>query len=322
MAALLAFAVAFAVVAVATPLAARLATHLGVLDRPGEHKVHARPVPYLGGLAVFAGLAVVLAFEAPRLLLPLALALALGTADDVADLPPVLRLVAAGGVAATAAWAAPAPVRAGPLLTALMVIGLLNAINLLDGLDGLASGVTLASAAGFALLGGSGLGGDRAVALAVVGALAGFLLYNRPPARIFLGDGGAYVLGTALALLAARSIEPDQVAASWAAALLLVAVPIADTAAALARRVRDRARVFGGDRGHLYDRLVGRGWTTAATTLAFVALQTGFAVLAVLVTNVEPGWAIALTTVGAAIVVLLVAVGSTPVAQSSGGTAQ
>jgi UDP-GlcNAc:undecaprenyl-phosphate GlcNAc-1-phosphate transferase len=309
--------VAFAVVVVATPLAARLATRLGVLDRPGEHKVHARPIPYLGGLAVFAGLAVVLAFEAPRLVLPLALALVLGTADDVADLPPVLRLVASGGVAATAAWAAPAPVRAGPLLTALMVIGLLNAINLLDGLDGLASGVALASAAGFAVL-----GGDRAVALAVVGALAGFLLYNRPPARIFLGDGGAYVLGTALALLAARSIEPDQVAASWAAVALLVAVPIADTAAALARRVRDRARVFGGDRGHLYDRLVGRGWTTAATTVAFVALQAGFAVLAVLVTNVDPGWAIALTAVGAAIVVLLVAVGSTPVAQSSGGNAK
>jgi hypothetical protein len=95
---------------------------------------------------------------------------------------------------------------------------------------------------------------------------------------------------------------------------------VADTAAALVRRVRDRARVFGGDRGHLYDRLVGRGWTTAATTLAFVALQAGFAVLGVLVTNVDPGWAIALTAAGAAIVVLLVAVGSTPVAQSSGGT--
>ena len=138
--------------------------------------------------------------DADRLLLivPYFLALALGVTDDVRGLTPQARLGAEILVGVVAALAVPGP----PLVklgTAVLVIVLLNAVNLLDGQDGLAAGACLVSAAAFAILGGDA----TAVGLALAGALAAFLVFNAPPARMYLGDGGAYLLGTVLATLPA-----------------------------------------------------------------------------------------------------------------------
>src|SRR5262249_24663845 len=120
----------------------------------------------------------------------------------------------------------------------------------------------------FALLGGVA----RDPALALGGALVGFLFFNRPPARIYLGDGGSYLIGTALALIAAAALD-GQGASAWFALPLLVAVPLADTAIAVLRRARSRRPLFAGDRSHVYDQLADRGWPVVRIVLALVAGQ-------------------------------------------------
>jgi UDP-GlcNAc:undecaprenyl-phosphate GlcNAc-1-phosphate transferase len=265
-----AFLIAFATTLALTPLVARVARRLGVLDRPAALKVQEHPVPYLGGVAVLigTGLALMLASPCPELVLPLVPALALGVADDTRPLTPRFRLLAEAGVGALAGVVIGGPVGVR-IATALLVVALLNAVNLLDGLDGLASGVCLASAACFALLGGEA----RYAALALAGGLAAFLLFNRPPARIYLGDGGAYVAGTALALLPALTPHATASLAVWAAVPLLVCVPIADMTIAIVRRLRARRPVFAGDRSHVYDQLVDRGMAVPVVALACACSQ-------------------------------------------------
>lgn len=291
------FFVGLAAALVLTPLMAAVATRLGVVDRPGQLKVQSHAVPYLGGVAVFLAATAALAPSRPRLLLPLGLALAAGVLDDVHPQPVATRIACQIVVGAAAGWAAPVPMPLGGAVTALATVGLLNAMNLLDGLDGLAAGVALVSTLGFALLGG----GVRSPALAVAGALTGFLVFNRPPARVYLGDGGAYLTGTALVLLAALAIDADRDVATWAAVPLFVAVPVLDTAVAFVRRLRARQPLFAGDRGHVYDQLVDRGRSPVVAVLLLVALQTGLVLLAVGVTHLESAWAVA-ATVAVAIV--------------------
>ncbi len=194
--------VSLPVALIATPIAAAVARRTGVVDRPGPLKIQQTPVPYLGGVAVFVAMAGPIAVVRPMLLVPLACLLALGLADDLGDLAPRLRLVCEVAIGAVGGAIVPVPGPFGAVVTAAFVVGLVNAVNLLDGLDGLAGGVVCASAIGFALIGGAA----RVPGIALAGALGGFLWYNRPPARIYLGDSGAYLCGGALALLAALAL--------------------------------------------------------------------------------------------------------------------
>jgi len=262
------FAIALVVALVMTPIARRVSFALGILDRPGPLKVQREPVAYLGGAAVFVALAAALAKDHPAWIAPLALATALGIADDVRSISPQLRLVAQCSVGAAAGFIVPAPGPAGVLITAVFVVVLVNAVNLLDGMDALASSIVATSAFAFAVLGGV----VRDPALALGGALVGFLFFNRPPARIYLGDGGSYLIGTALALLAATALD-GQGAAAWFALPLLVALPLADTAIAVLRRARNRRPLFAGDRSHVYDQLADRGWPVPRIVLALVGVQ-------------------------------------------------
>ena len=162
MALIVALIASFVVAVVVTPGVARVATRLGVVDHPGPLKVHDRPVPYLGGVAVFVALGGVVAVERVSLLIPLALALAVGVADDVFDLSVRFRLPAEIVVGVCAAAVVPVRGALGALVTVVFVVVLCNAVNLLDGLDGLASGVGAVSAIGFAVLLDGQLVGDRA----------------------------------------------------------------------------------------------------------------------------------------------------------------
>ena len=279
----------FAVAVVVTPGVARVATRLGVVDHPGPLKVHDRPVPYLGGLAVFVALGGVVAVERVSLLIPLALALAVGVADDVFDLSVRFRLPAEIVVGVCAAAVVPVRGALGALVTVVFVVVLCNAVNLLDGLDGLASGVGAVSAIGFAVL----LEGSWSViALGLAGALLGFLVWNRPPARIYLGDAGSYLLGTALALLLASAWGRGEPVAIGAGAVLLVAVPVADMTIAIVRRARARRPLFVGDRGHVYDQLVDRGWSAPNVTLACIAAQAVLAAAGIVVGVLPPAVAV------------------------------
>lgn len=287
----MALIVAAVVTAALTPLAARVAVATGVVDRPGALKVHERAVAYLGGVAVFAGLVVPVAVEAAALLVPLGAALLLGLADDVGDLAPRSRL--AGEVVIGVAAAASLPGSLSPVgatATVVVVVALVNAVNLLDGLDGLASSVAALGAVGFAAV---LVGGQRSIALAVVGALVGFLVWNRPPARIYLGDAGSYLVGTALALLLAMAASHPADVATRAGVLLFVGVPVGDTTVALVRRWRAGRPLLQGDRAHVYDQLVDRGWRAPRATVACAATQAVLVAIGIAASGLEGGPAVA-----------------------------
>jgi UDP-GlcNAc:undecaprenyl-phosphate GlcNAc-1-phosphate transferase len=309
----LAIVVAFTIAAVLTPLVARLARRLDIVDRPGPLKVQLRPVPYLGGVAVFAGLALPVLWTRPALLIPLVLAMSLGLADDVGDLPSGFRfaseLVIGVVVAIVAGLAAPLIV-VGALATVLLI----NAVNLLDGLDGLASGTAVASSAGFAFV----LGGDyRTLAAALAAALCGFVLWNRPPAAIYLGDAGSYLIGAALAVLATSTIGSSGSVPTAAAAALLVGVPVADTSIAVIRRLRAKRPLFKGDRGHVYDQLVDRTWSPEQATVACISAQATLALAAIGVSHLSDGIAIVVSLS----IIVVVAVCAIPTFTSSSRTA-
>lgn len=267
---------------VCVPVAGALARRSGVLDRPGPLKVQRTPVPYFGGLGVVAAATPAVVVHRPAYLLPVLAALALGLADDVQPVSPWLRLgaqIIIGGLTAAVVDTG-APAAAEVAVVMVVVVVAMNAVNLLDGLDGLAGGVTFAGLAGLAVL----LGGtDGAVAAGFAGAVAAFLVFNRPPARIYLGDAGAYSLGAVLAVLVVAGWSPDQPAAVGLAGLLALAIPVADTAVAVVRRRRAGRPLFEGDRGHVYDQLVDRGWSPLYAVGALVVAQAALSAVAVAV---------------------------------------
>ncbi|HXF56083.1 MAG TPA: hypothetical protein VNO34_00565 [Actinomycetota bacterium] len=274
------FLLALGLGAVLTPLAALLGARLGLVDRPdgGRLKVHPRPVPLTGGLAVLASAAMALALlgglPSPWSLAAVAVALGVGTADDRRPVPPWPRLL---GLALAGALAAvDAPLEAlgslAPLGTVLLVVACANGANLLDGQDGLAGGLAALAALGLALVGSlASWGADVHPGLALAGALLGFLVWNRPPARVFLGNGGAYAVGTWLALVVAGASEGG----GWHALLacgVVLGVFAFELASTVARRVATRTSLASGDRDHSYDMVAAalgsRGRATAAFLVA------------------------------------------------------
>ena len=270
----------FAVVAACTPLAMAVARRTGVVDRPGPLKPQAAPVPYLGGVAVLLGLGVGLGLGHPMLGVPLAGAAVLGVADDAADLPALARLV--GQVAVGLGVGLTVPTRiggaGGTVLVAVVTVLLVNGVNFLDGLDALAAGVVAVGCVAAALMMG---GPARVVAVAGAGALAGFLLYNRPPARVYLGDAGSYLLGALLAALVAWGWSAGTRPEVSAAVLALAALPVGEVAFAVVRRARDHRPITVGDRRHPYDLAVQRGWSAAAAASGYVGAEVAAGALAV-----------------------------------------
>ncbi len=296
-------AIALVVTLVVTPLVIVVAKRTGIVDHPGALKPQLVAVPYLGGVAVFAGVIVGAVVGRPTVLVPLAGALCLGVADDRFDLPPSARL--AGQLAIGAAVVATCPVHLAGTIGAVLIVAVtalvINGVNLLDGLDMLAAGVAAVAAGGFALiLHGSG----RQLAIALGAALVGFLVYNRPPARVYLGDGGSYLLGTGLAVLLAESWGPGVPVPVGTAALVLVAVPVAEVAFAVVRRLRGRRSMMTGDRGHPYDRLVARGWPRPAASLAYMGMEAVLATGALVAVHLDSMTAaVAVDVAGAALLV-------------------
>ena len=267
-----------------TPVVRTVALRLDIVDRPGELKPQRVPVAYLGGVAVLiAAMIGPIISQHAWVLLPMTLALGLGLVDDLRPLAVSLRIGMEIGIATVAAVVVPGTglTRAA---TAILVVGLLNAVNLLDGQDGLAAGAGAVIAVGFAFLGGA----STAIGLGLAGALLGFLVLNRPPARIYLGDAGAYLVGTTIALLPALSRHSTMRWSTWWAVPLLVAMPIADTTIAIVRRWRARRPLLSGDRSHVYDQLVDRGMSVGRSTLLCVGAQLVFTTVGVVATRAAP----------------------------------
>jgi UDP-GlcNAc:undecaprenyl-phosphate GlcNAc-1-phosphate transferase len=297
--------VAFLVALVMTPAAMGLARRTGLLDRPGPLKIQQRPVPYLGGLAVAAGLAVAVITATPLLAVPLGAALILGVVDDADHIKPLLRLAVEAAIGIATAAVLPTRI-GGPLgwiLVTLVVVAVINGVNMIDGLDALAAGVALACAVGFAVV----LDGDgRTLALGLTGALAAFLLFNRPPARIYLGDGGAYLIGAALASLLVLAWAPKRPIAVSVGSLALVACPVGELALTVLRRRWAGRPLSTGDRDHVYDQLVRRGWSRNRSVAAYVLAQSFLVAIGASAVHLSPAVAAASTAaLGLTVVVIM-----------------
>jgi UDP-GlcNAc:undecaprenyl-phosphate GlcNAc-1-phosphate transferase len=295
------------VTALLTPLVIRLALRTGVVDHPGGPlKPHDRPIPYLGGVAVFGGLlAAVIGSAHPAVLLPLTLALVLGLLDDVTSLPAIPRLVVELGIGATVAWVTGTDGLLEGACVALVTVALVNAVNMVDGIDGLALGMCAVTGLGFALV---VPGGWTRFAAAVTGGTAGLLLFNRPPARIYLGDAGAYLLGTGLAVLVGASWSATGSASELLVIAALVGYPWVELVSTIGRRLLTRRPLFGGDRDHVYDRLERAGIGKAQVTGLLVAAQavvTGLAVCAHLMGSVALAAALVAVLVAEAVLAAL-----------------
>ena len=263
---------------VLTPATIVLGRSLGLMDRPGDPlKIHTREIPLLGGVAVVAATA--LAALTPQLAWPPAgvvaavvVALAAGTVDDARTLPPLVRIVAlaiAGVAVAVGASSGDVSAAAAPAVV-LLVLACANGINILDGQDGLAAGVAAAASFGLALCTVVLDGPVPHLALATGGALLGFLAWNRPPARVYLGNGGAYAVGVLLSVGAVHVVEQGGWRGLLAAGACL-AVPAFEVAFTVARRAVSRDRLAAGDRLHSYD-LVAMRIGRAGSTAVFVGL--------------------------------------------------
>jgi len=303
-----AFGLAFALAMVSVPVAIRTAWQIGFLDRPAGYKKHGRPTPYLGGAAVMVATvpaAVLLGGLDSKVawILGGAVVLAVvGTVDDRRMLGPALRLLVeiAVGVALWAAglgWSAFNSDVTSLLLTVVWIVGLVNAFNLMDNLDGATGTVGMVCAAGVGvaalLYGGIAL---AALAFALAGACAGFLVYNLGrPSRIFLGDGGSMPIGFVVAAVLMAVAWDDGGFGSTAivAAAPLVGLPILDTTMVLVSRARRGARLFSGGRDHLTHRLLGPLGTPRLVAVALAAAQAGLCALGVFLLGAGSTWVIA-----------------------------
>jgi UDP-GlcNAc:undecaprenyl-phosphate GlcNAc-1-phosphate transferase len=164
-------------------------------------------------------------------------------------------------------------------LSVVATLVLCNGVNMIDGLDGLAGGVTVVSALGFYVV---LRGGGPTLAIALAAGAVAFLMFNRPPARVYLGDGGAYLVGTALAILFVVACYQGS-GPSVGAAVLLVGYPLVELVFAVVRRLAGRQPLTAGDRDHIYDQLHARGSSPSVAVLSCVAVQAVLTAIAIVV---------------------------------------
>jgi len=306
---------AFAVAACSTPMVKLVACRFEVIDRPSERSVNRRHgIPLLGGLAVALGLFVALSFGIIAMDLPHSkghleayliggtLLLAIGAVDDRFSLrayPKLAVQIAAAAIAIAfgfridhltdpitlEAWTFPTWLVW--VVTTLWIVGVTNAMNLMDGLDGLCTGIGLIIAATLAYISWQGgLQEGVVVGVALVGALLGFLIFNFPPASIFLGDTGALFIGYCLSLLALEGYQRVTFL-TFIVPLLALAVPIMDTLLSIARRILQRANPLSADRLHMHHRLLDTEGSDRAAVLSIYFLTACFCVIAVSFTRLE-----------------------------------
>ena len=305
-----------------TWLVRRAALALGVMDRPdGHRKLHPSPIPLLGGVGVFAAWMIgMMASQAldwhrfgagllqqwgfrPTLFLAGVVVLISGILDDVYTLRPRWKLIGqtiaasilvVGGLIVKRVWLFGYTLELGWLgiaLTMVWLVGSMNAVNMLDGLDGLASTVGLVICGTLTWM--ACLTGDLSlglVAISLAGALGGFLIFNFPPARIFLGDSGSMLIGLVIGAVAIQGSFKAPATAALAAPITMLAIPIFDGVAAVIRRRLSGKPVYAPDRGHIHHCLQRRGWSNRQILIGVGALcaMTGFAVLLGLYFRSEP----------------------------------
>ena len=301
------FAVALVVALLVTPLVILLAKKTGAMDAPDARKVHKKPIPRIGGLAIYAGFMAAIIFVAVKfgfdtesiketigLMLSGSLIVAVGLIDDYKNLPAKVKLL--GQIIAAAVLVLffdvridfvtdpfgeyfyfdnlPIPYLA-VIVTMFWLVGLTNTVNLIDGLDGLAAGV--ASIASFTIL---------LIALEQKAAV-GFLKYNFHPAQIFMGDTGSMFLGFMLAGISVTGAVKSVATIALIVPIFALGLPILDTTFAIVRRLRGGVPIFKPDKGHLHHRLLSVGFTQCQAVLLMYVISALFGLSAIALTAVS-----------------------------------
>ncbi len=301
------FVLAFLVVALSTPPIRRYALKRKLGDKPNGRKIHTSMIPHLGGIGMVIGvwasltlLAVLTYLErgvipdtAFRVFVPVGMIVVLGLVDDTKSLRARQKLavqILASVIIAVAGVRLFVGIPGldeyllfSGALTAFYLVGMSSSVNLIDGLDGLAAGVSLVSALAFgvaaALLGAPSV---VFVALSLAGACLGFLLYNFPPGKIFMGDTGSLFLGTMLGILACAVTMAEPAVTTFFGVGFILAVPMLDTWLAIARRIVLRRPVFEADHQHIHHVLISLGLSTKETLAVLYSMQAVMAVLGIL----------------------------------------
>jgi UDP-GlcNAc:undecaprenyl-phosphate GlcNAc-1-phosphate transferase len=299
---LLLFGVAFFVSLVTTPLVSRLAFKIGAIDRPNKRKVHDRLMPRLGGLAIFVGFVIASLFlvggssKITGLLLGSTIILILGIVDDTRGVSPKIKLLGQLLAAAVVvAFGIQIQFVNNPFngyfylgdlsipFTLFWIVAVTNAVNLIDGLDGLASGVSTIALLTFALI--SFQMGQTTVSLlafALAGAIIGFLRYNFYPAKIFLGDSGSMFLGFMVSVLSVFGLLKGVTVVTFVIPIIVLGVPIFDTCFAIFRRCREHKPIFQADKKHIHHRLLSYGLSHRQAVLVIYFISLFFSVSALL----------------------------------------
>ncbi|SHI51026.1 MraY family glycosyltransferase [Propionispora hippei] len=304
-----AFVVALVVAYFATPHIKDLAIKAGAMDAPDARKVHTSPIPRMGGLAIYAGfiLAVVssmqITHEIAGLLIGGTVILIVGIIDDLKPLPAKVKLF---GQILAAAVLVLFDVRIEWLtnpfgemiyinylsvpLTILWVVGLTNTVNLIDGLDGLAAGVsTIASITILLVALQQNFWSVAIMMAALAGSAMGFLQHNFNPAKIFMGDTGSMFLGYMLAAVSILGMVKSAATIALIVPILALGLPIMDTAFAIIRRYSNGRPIFKPDRGHLHHRLLDMGLTQKQAVLLMYVISGCLGLSAIALTEVNKG---------------------------------
>jgi UDP-GlcNAc:undecaprenyl-phosphate GlcNAc-1-phosphate transferase len=288
------FLIAASVALLTTPWFRQLARTIGLVDRPAARKVHTVAVPYLGGLGVASATLAALVF-APGAGLRLGVVALIaggmcvvGLFDDDRQLAPRTRLAvevlaALATVAIGLRFEATGVVPVDIALTLIWIVGLTNAANLLDNMDGLGAG-TAATVAGSSLVVmlGTGAHPEAAVAVAVIGACLGFLVYNKRPATVYMGDAGSLFLGYLLSVITLAATDLARPGTRLVVPLLLAAVPVIDTVTVVVARLRRGISPAQAGRDHLSHRLVARGMSPGVAVMVLLATSLSVGVIGAL----------------------------------------
>jgi len=294
----------------ASPLVRQFAHTIGAIDVPrDERRMHKTPIPRLGGLAMFLGFfsAVLLFADIDHtlagILLGAVVIIVLGVIDDITALPSWIKLVVQIGAALIAVWhgvrieffsnplffSENAYIDLGFLsvpLTVIWIVAITNSVNLIDGLDGLAVGVSAISSASLLIISIVLIQDNIALVMAALtGACVGFMPYNMSPAKMFMGDTGALFLGFILATISVTGLFKFYTIISFAVPFLILALPIFDTVSAIFRRVSRGKSPMSPDRSHVHHRLIDMGFSQKQSVAILYTLSSVLALAAVVLTT-------------------------------------
>ena len=304
------FVISYLFVGLLTPVMRKIAIATDMVDRPNSsHKSHKKPVPYLGGVAIIIGVILVsystslvsnfnarTFWLATSVLGPALVLGIIGLWDDIKNLPPLPRFIAQSLAGVFTAIILIITDNIGnptgsaffdSIITVIWVVGICNSINFFDNLDGGAAGTVAISSIALAYL---ALTGDQyliaALSTVTAGATLGFLVWNKSPAKIYMGDAGALFLGVLLAILTVR-FEPTTQSpiSAYSVPIFLLAIPILDTTVAVLSRIRRNISPFQGGQDHLSHRLIRAGCSRRTAAFSLWGLSAIFAVIPLLISN-------------------------------------